>query len=180
MKSLILNEGYSKKAILFEKGKGDKIYWKGKSVIDLSHCSGSLLFGHNSNIIVKSLKNYLKNKISTFSHPNLYAVEFTKLIKSYFPNFKKIIFCNSGSEAVMKALRISFATNNKKLIVSVTGSWHGSVGKTLFQPDKNFNPHPLSAGLEKYDQSKIVFIPSITHSFNAPNILDIASCLVGA
>ena len=30
MKNLILNEGYNKKSTLFEKGYGDKIYFKGK------------------------------------------------------------------------------------------------------------------------------------------------------
>ncbi len=159
MKNFILNEGYDKNSILFESGKGDKVYYKKKKITDLSHCSGSLLFGHNNNILVKSLREYLNKKVSIFSHPNLYAVKFSKSIKLFFPNFKKIIYCNSGTEAITKAIRISFATNNKNLIVSVAGSWHGSVGKTLFYPDKNLNPHPISAGLEKNDQKKIIFIP---------------------
>ena len=33
MKNLILNEGYNKKSTLFEKGYGDKIYFKGKKFI---------------------------------------------------------------------------------------------------------------------------------------------------
>ena len=62
MNSLILNEGYYKNKNLFEKGYKDKIFFKKKKLIDLSHCSGSLLFGHNSQIFVESLKNiYRKN-----------------------------------------------------------------------------------------------------------------------
>ena len=80
MKNLILNGGYNSKSILFEKGKGDQIYFKGKKLTDLSHCSGSLIFGHNNSILVKSLKSYIKNKVSIFSHPNIYAVKFSKLI----------------------------------------------------------------------------------------------------
>ena len=63
MKNLILNEGYNKKSTLFEKGYGDKIYFKGKKFIDLSHCAGSILFGHNNSILVKSIRTYLKKKI---------------------------------------------------------------------------------------------------------------------
>ena len=159
MKNTILNGGYNKKAILFEKGIGDKIYFKGKKFIDLSHCTGSLLFGHNNPVLVKSFRRYLNKKISIFSNPNIHAVKLSKLICKFFPNFKKIVFCNSGTEAVTKALRISFATNNKELIVCVTGSWHGSVGETLFFPDKKLKPHPLSAGLSKKDQKRIIFIP---------------------
>ena len=159
MKNLILNGGYNSKSILFEKGNGDQIYFKGKKLTDLSHCSGSLIFGHNNSILVKSLKSYIKNKVSIFSHPNIYAVKFSKLIKEFFPNFKKIVFCNSGTEAVIKALRISFASNNKDLVVSVSGSWHGSAGKTLFYSDKNFKPMPISSGLDKDNEKKIIFIP---------------------
>ena len=159
MSSLILNEGYKKGSPLFEKAKNDKIFLKKKKLIDLSHCSGSLLFGHNSKVFVKSLRRYLQNKISIFSHPNLHADKFSKLIKSYFPNFRKIVFCNSGSEAVIKALRISAATNKKNQIILVSGSWHGSVGKTLFKPMKNLKVEPLSLGLDKFDQKKVSFIP---------------------
>jgi len=159
MKNLILNEGYNKKSTLFEKGYGDKIYFKGKKFIDLSHCAGSILFGHNNSILVKSIRTYLKKKNSISASPNIHAAKLSKLIVKFFPNFKKMIFCNSGTEAITKALRISFASNNKDLIASVTGSWHGSVGKTLFVPDKNLKPYPMSAGLNKKDQKKIIYIP---------------------
>ena len=159
MNSLILNEGYYKNKNLFEKGYKDKIFFKKKKLIDLSHCSGSLLFGHNSQIFVESLKKYLQKKFSIFSHPNSHANEFSKLIKKCFPAFKKIIFCNTGSEAVTKALRISSSLNKKDNIVLVSGSWHGSVGKTLYKPNKKLNAVPLSAGLDKYDQRKVIFIP---------------------
>ena len=54
-------------------------------------------------------------------------------------NCSKVIFCNSGTEAIIKSLRIVNAITNKK-IVAVTGSWHGSVDKLLFSADKNLKP----------------------------------------
>tara|TARA_B100001123_G_C15327960_1_gene1030209 strand:- start:250 stop:1476 length:1227 start_codon:yes stop_codon:yes gene_type:complete len=155
----ILNENYRKTEFFFEKAKNDKIFTKNKKIIDLSHCSGSLILGHNNLVIKKALKEYLKKNISIFSHPNIHAVEFSKNIKYFFPNFDKIVFCNSGAEAVTKALRLSRSLNKKKFIVSVAGSWHGSVDKTLFHPRKNFRAKPLSAGLSYDDQKKIIFIP---------------------
>ena len=65
MKSLILNgKVKDKNSVLFEKGIEIKFSLKEK-FIDLSHCSGSLLFGHNSQVFVKSLKKYLQ-KFSFF------------------------------------------------------------------------------------------------------------------
>ena len=37
---------------------------------------------------------------------------------------------------MIKALRICRSLNKKKLIVSVSGSWHGSVDQTLYAPEK--------------------------------------------
>ena len=48
--------------------------------------------------------------------------------------------CTSGTEANMKALRISRAISKKKKIVMVSGSWHGSVDELLYiSKDKRCN-----------------------------------------
>ena len=157
--NIILNEDYKDNKILFDKGEGDKIFFKNKAYIDLSNCAGSLILGHNSNVFKKSLKLYLNKKISIFAHPNTHAINFSKNIKKIFPNFSKIIFCNSGTEAVMKSLRLSKSLNKKNLIVNVVGSWHGSVDKLLFYPNKYLKPQKLSDGLSLDDKKKLIYIP---------------------
>ena len=159
MSNIILNEGYKDYKILFERGENDKIFFKNKAYIDLSNCTGSLILGHNSNVFKKSLKLYLKKKISIFAHPNTHAINFSKNIKKNFPNFSRIIFCNSGAEAVLKSLRISKSLNKKKLTVNVTGSWHGSVDQLLFYPNKYLKPQKLSDGLSLDDKKKLIYIP---------------------
>ena len=159
MQNNILNEGYGRNKHLFSKGDKDKIISNKKSYIDLSNIAGSLILGHNSKIFRNAIKSYLKKKISIFAHPNIYAVEFSKNIKKIFPNFFKIIFCNSGTEAVIKSLRLSKALNHKKKIVNVTGSWHGSVDKLLFFPNKNLKPQKLSDGLSSEDKKNLIYIP---------------------
>lgn len=160
MDKIILNEGYQNKSLLFSHGKDDLIFTsKKKSFYDLSYSAGTLILGHNSKIFKKSLKLINKKNLSLFAHPNIHAKEFSKTIKKLFPSFSKIIFCNTGSEAVLKSLRISRSLNNKHKIVSVSGSWHGSVDKLLYQPKKNLQPTEISAGLEKIDKKNLIFIP---------------------
>jgi len=125
----------------------------------LSYCSGVLFLGHNHEIFKKSIKDIYKRNISIFSNPNIHAIKLSKTIKSFFSNFKKIVFCNTGSESVIKALRISRSINSKKIIICVTGSWHGSVDQTLFAPQKNFSAMPISSGLRDIDRKYIKFIP---------------------
>lgn len=159
MENIILNEGYQNSNSFFSSGKNDKIFIKKKSYIDLSNCAGSLILGHNTSLYKNKIYEYLIKNNSVFAHPNIHALNFSKTIKKVFPNFKKIIFCNSGTEAIIKALRLCQSLSKKKYIISVSGSWHGSVDQLLYSPDKNFRPKPLSAGLKNSERKNLIFIP---------------------
>ena len=129
----ILNENYRNTNIFFDKAKKDLMYSKGKSYIDLSYASGTSILGHGSNIQRKIFKDFIKKNLSLFSGPNKYAIELTITLKKFIPNYyNKFIFCNSGTEAIIKALRIARAISKKKIIVNVAGSWHGSVDQLLY------------------------------------------------
>lgn len=159
MKNYSLNEGYQNSSNFFDKGIGSKVFIKNKKFIDLSFSAGCLLLGHNSLIFKKIIKDFLSKKISIFAAPNKQAVDFSRTLKKVFPQYSKFIFCNSGSESVMKTIRICNALTKKDLIISVSGSWHGSNDKTLFSINKNLKTIPLSDGLGKYNKKNIKFIP---------------------
>lgn len=155
----LLNEGYED-YIKVQKGIKSKIYIKGKAYEDLSYCAGTLLLGHNSNIYKKTLKKLSAKNISNFAMPNVYAENLSKLLhKTFNKYFEKFVFCNSGSESVMKALRIAKAVSKKDLIVSVTGSWHGSLDQFLFYPNKILNPKNTCDGISNFYKNNLRFIP---------------------
>jgi glutamate-1-semialdehyde 2,1-aminomutase len=156
---LILNEGYNNPKLIFDKGNGNKIVVKNKFLYDLSYSSGVIFLGHNHYIFKHSLKECINKKISIFSNPNIYAYKLAKTIKSFFSNFNKVIFCSTGSESVIKALRICRAVSKKNIVVCVVGSWHGSVDQTLFFPKTDLSPVPISSGLKEVDKKNILFIP---------------------
>jgi glutamate-1-semialdehyde 2,1-aminomutase len=156
---IVFNERYQQTKFYVEKAENDIIIINKKSFYDLSFCSGVLILGHNSKIQKQTLKDFNKKKVSIFAHPNIYAEKLAKIIKVFFPRFSKIVFCNSGTESVIKTLRICRSINKKKFIVSVSGSWHGSVDQTLYSPGKNLKPHPISAGLDPDQQKNLKFIP---------------------
>ena len=67
--------------------------------------------------------------------------------------------CNLCTEAVFKSLRIARAITGKNLIISVSGSWHGSVNELLFTPNKKMQNVSLSEGLEHQSKKNVKFIP---------------------
>ena len=153
----LLNEGYQQNKVFFDKANGSYIYHKKNKYLDLSCCAGTLILGHNSKVFQKSLDKIKKYQISNTASLNKQAVEFSKLLKKNILNYSKFIMCNSGTEAVTKALRICRAITKKKLIVSVGGSWHGSVDETLYVKKDN-KKIPLSSGLCS-SKANIIFAP---------------------
>ena len=59
----------------------------------------------------------------------------------------------------MKALRIAKAVSKKDLIVSVTGSWHGSLDQFLFYPNENLSPKNTCDGISNFYRNNLRFIP---------------------
>ena len=155
----LLNEGYSNSKYYFDGGKGSKILLNNKEYIDLSFGAGSLILGHNSKIYKNSIKDITKKNLSILASPNKQAFEFSKLLSKIFKNYSKFIFCNSGTEAIFKTLRIARTISKKEKIVSVTGSWHGSADNLLFTANKKLKPEPLSNGLPNENKKNLIFIP---------------------
>lgn len=157
--NFILNQEYSKSNFFFETGHGSYVYSKKKKFLDLGYCAGTLLLGHNHKVLRESFKLLSKNKISNLAYANYQSLELAKTLKKILPNYSKFIFCNSGTESVFKSLRLCKALSGKKKIVSVTGSWHGSVDNTLYAPKKNLKPQKLSDGLSDESRKNLVFVP---------------------
>ncbi len=181
MSKNILNEGYNqKKSLLFDAGLKDKIFSNKREYIDLGFCSGANLLGHNLNFQNKIFKDYLKKKISNFSTPNLHAHNLSYELKKILPSFSKFIFCNSGSEANIKALRIARAITKKTKVVAATGSWHGSVDQFLFKSNKKLQTLNLSDGVSDDEKKNLIFIPynniELSKKILDKNIKDI-SCI---
>ena len=159
MDSTILNEGYIKKENLFDYANGSSIFIKRKKFIDLSMCAGSLILGHNHPYLKKTVNKIFKKNISNLAAANSFAENYSKNILTIAPNAKKIIFCNSGTEAVIKSIRISRAINNRSKIAYVIGGWHGSTDDLLYKPDNKLRPIGISSGLLKSNSKNLVMVP---------------------
>jgi glutamate-1-semialdehyde 2,1-aminomutase len=159
MNNFLLNEGYDDLNNLFTSGKGSNIYIDNKKYLDLSLCAGSHILGHNPIVFQKSIKDILKLGISNFAAKNKYAVELSRTLKKILPEYEKFVFCNSGTEAVMKSLRIARAITKKNIIISVTGSWHGSTSELLYTNNNKLESVELSSGLDLNFKKNLKFIP---------------------
>ena len=155
MKNCLINEDYEKDFFLYG-GKDSKVFSKKKIYEDLSFGAGSLILGHN-NLIQRKCFEKFKNKTTLLTYPNIQAVKFSNLLGKIFKKYPKFVLCSTGSEAITKSLRIAKAITKKKIIVAVTGSWHGSTEKLLFNSINGKN-YPMSDGLDDYNKKNLKFI----------------------
>jgi len=97
--------------------------------IDLTMGFGSILFGHNYKPLRKEIELQLTKNWSVGPISPL-AGKLAKEIATT-TNTERVAFFNSGTEAIMVALRIAKTVTEKKKIVFFKGSYHGTFDSLL-------------------------------------------------
>lgn len=97
--------------------------------IDLTMGFGSILFGHNYPPVRKAIEEQLAKSWSVGPISPLAGVLSKEISKA--TGVERVAFFNSGTEAVMVALRIAKTITQKKYIVFFKGSYHGTFDSLL-------------------------------------------------
>lgn len=111
--------------VFIKKGKGSKIYGEnGREYIDYCLSWGALILGHAHPGVVKSVNRAIKNGTS-FGAATRLEIEFAKILTEAFPSLEQVRLTNSGTEAVMSAVRLARAYTGRKKVVKFKGGYHG-------------------------------------------------------
>ena len=144
--NLLLKEIYY--PIVAKQSLGSKIWdVDGNEYIDLMMGLGINLFGHNPPFIQEALTKQLEKGIQIGPQSEL-AGEVAELI-SQLTGMERVAFSNTGTEAVMTAIRIARAVTGRTKIVIFSGSYHGHFDGTLVKGQNNGKSPtlPLAPGI---------------------------------
>jgi len=113
---------------------------KSVELIDTTMGSGAQIIGHN-NSLIRKIGKQIKNG-TIYSIPNHHTDKVKSYLKEYInPDFdEQYIFCNSGTEANMRAIRLARAYTGNNLVGRFHGGWHGGL-------DGFLKEHPDSKGV---------------------------------
>lgn len=126
-------KGIGTPPLFFKKGKGAFLTdVEGKEYIDFCMSFGPLILGHTPTPLKKALKEAIEIGTS-FGACEPYSLELAKFIVKKIPFIEKIRFVNSGTEAVMTALRIARGYTSKEKIVKFNGCYHGHTDSMLIK-----------------------------------------------
>jgi len=111
--------------LFISKAKGSKIYdVDGNSFIDYVLSWGPMILGHAPEQVVKAIKKCVENGTS-YGAPSPLEIELARMIISFFPTIEKVRMVNSGTEAVMGAIRAARGFTKRDKIVKFEGCYHG-------------------------------------------------------
>ncbi len=103
---------------------------EGKTYVDLVGAWGPAILGHANPEVVAAVTAAAKDSFS-FGAPCPPEVELAEAIVNRVDAIEKVRFTNSGTEAVMTALRIARAASNRSVIVKFAGCYHGHADSML-------------------------------------------------
>ncbi len=143
------------------RGEGSRIWdVDGNEYVDLTMGFGSLLFGHSPPFIKQALQRQLDLGIQVGPESET-AGEVAKLI-SELTGAERVTFTNSGTEAVMSAIRLARMASGREKIAVFAGSYHGTYDGVLASgipgKDGRLESIPMAPGVPQHMAENIIML----------------------
>ena len=117
--------------LFLKKGYGSRVWDVDENeYIDYVGSWGPLIFGHAHPQIVDALKRQIGLGTS-YGAPTELEIELAEQVVSLVPSLEVVRMVNSGTEAVMSAIRLARGVTSRDIIVKFEGCYHGHVDSML-------------------------------------------------
>ena len=111
--------------LFIKKAKGSTITdVDGNEYIDYVLSYGPMILGHRHKKVQSAVEKALKDGYS-FGASTANEIKLAEIVCNAFPGMDKVRFVNSGTEAVLSAIRLARAYTGKNKIVKFAGCYHG-------------------------------------------------------
>ena len=110
----------------FERGEGACVHdVDGNVLLDFMNNNTALILGHAHPAVVEAVREQV-SRGTGFNRPTELEVEMAETLCGRVPSLEQVRFCNSGTEAVICALRAAKAHTGRSKIAKFEGAYHGS------------------------------------------------------
>lgn len=137
--------------LFIDHATGDKIYdVDGNEYIDYVCSWGPNILGHSNPEVIDAVKKTCEKGL-TFGACHEGEIELARLIQKHMPSMEMLRLVNSGTEAVMSAIRAARGYTHRDKIVKFEGCYHGHSDGLLVKAGSGLltNSIPDSAGVPK-------------------------------
>ncbi|WP_170464913.1 non-ribosomal peptide synthetase/type I polyketide synthase [Ruegeria arenilitoris] len=155
--------------IVCERSKGARLWdIDGNELIDLVSGFGPIAFGHSPDFIIDAITRQMELGFAIGPQCDLAGPVLERFAK--FVGHERATFCNTGSEAVMAAMRIARTVTGRDQIVVFGNDYHGQFDEVLVKgKSRGGDPAalPIAPGIPRSSLSNMVVLP-----YGAPESLD--------
>jgi amino acid adenylation domain-containing protein len=147
--------------LVVNRSKGSR-FWDvdGNEYIDIVNGFGPIMLGHRPDFVERAIEKQLHEGIETGPQTPL-AGEVAKLFCEMTGN-ERMTFCNTGSEAVMAAIRVARTVTGRNKVVFFSGDYHGMFDEVLVKGIKNklgvIQAVPVAPGIPRENVSNMVVL----------------------
>jgi amino acid adenylation domain-containing protein len=132
--------------IVVERSAGAKLWdIDGNEYVDITNGFGANLFGWSSPWITDAIKAQLDQGMEIGPQTPL-AGRVAKLIAE-LTGQERVAFCNTGSEAVMAALRLARTVTGRSKVAIFSGAYHGTFDEVVVRQGGNGQSLPAAPGI---------------------------------
>lgn len=117
----------------------------GNSYVDITNGFGSVFFGHRPDFVVEAVHRQIDRDI-IIGPQNPVAGECAKMFGE-LTGHERVAFCNTGSEAVLAAIRLARTVTGRNLIVQHEGDYHGITDEVLVRSTPSGKTVPAAPGV---------------------------------
>ncbi|OUP62494.1 glutamate-1-semialdehyde-2,1-aminomutase [Pseudoflavonifractor sp. An176] len=132
-----------------QRAEGSSIYdVEGRRYIDYVCSWGPMILGHNHPVIREAVEKAVVDGLS-FGAPTPREVEIAQLMVEMVPGLEMVRMVNSGTEAVMSALRLARGATGRDKLIKFEGCYHGHSDCMLVNAGSSAlaGGHPSSSGV---------------------------------
>ncbi|WP_335111072.1 aminotransferase class III-fold pyridoxal phosphate-dependent enzyme [Nostoc sp.] len=153
--------------IVVSRSSGSKLWdVDGNEYVDLSNGFGLNLFGWSPPFITEAIEAQLKLGMEIGPQTPLVG-EVAKLMCE-LTNFDRAAFCNTGSEAVLGAMRMARTITGRNLIAIFSGAYHGILDEVIVRGTKKLRSIPAAPGIPPEMVENILVV-----DYDSPESLEI-------
>ena len=142
------------------RSQGSKLWdIDGNEYIDILNGFGPIFFGHAPTFIRDALASQLKDGFEIGPQTPL-AGEVAELVCELTGN-ERATFCNTGSEAVMAAMRLARTVTGRNKVVLFAGAYHGMFDEVLLKGTRRNgvpHSHPIAPGIPNESVSNMIVL----------------------
>jgi glutamate-1-semialdehyde 2,1-aminomutase len=133
---------------------------EGRRYLDFCMAWGLLIFGHQDPE-TREVVDQAFSRGWSYGTAEPYSLELAELITSSLPWVKQVRFVNSGTEAVMSALRLARAATGRAKILKFDGCYHGHADSMLVRAGSGLAEmaSPDSAGVSASVAAETIVAP---------------------